>query len=135
MATAKWSSFSAESSNVAGTSLDSKATGTTSFIVDIDNTVDKNLYITFWITLGSITPTNPSITLFFKRKRSGSYSDNVLDQIIVPINTGTSVKVVDVVTRIPGPGVYGLYWTNNMNVTSASSGNSVYYQTFSEEIT
>jgi hypothetical protein len=36
--------------------------------------------------------------------------------------------------RLPGPGIYGLYWTNNLGVSSAASGNALYRSNFNEDI-
>lgn len=135
MATALWSAFATESSNIAGTALDSKATGTTTFIADIDNTTARALYITFWLTLGSITPgTGGNVRLELRRKRSSTYADNASDGQTQLLSSGASAKNVVFDLRLPGPGVYGLYWVNNAGVTSASSGNSLVHQTFGEDI-
>jgi hypothetical protein len=136
MSVAKWTALGTESSSIAGTALDSKANGTTTFIADIANTTDKDLYLNVWVTLGSITPTTgSSVTLQLRQKRSSTYSENTLEQYVAATN-GTGARVVELaaVMRIPHGGTFGLYWTNNLGVTSAASGNAVYTRTWNEDI-
>jgi hypothetical protein len=133
MSTAKWSAFGTESANIAGTALNSKATGTTTLIGDIDNSSDLDLYASFWLELGSITPsTGGSVTLQLRRKRGSAYADDACEQNIQDLSSGASAKNVEFLMRLPGPGVYGLYWVNNSGVTSAASGNALYYSRFNE---
>lgn len=136
MSVAKWTALGTESSNIAGTSLDSKATGTTTFIADITNTTDKDLYLNVWMLMGSITPTaGGSVTLALRQKRSSTYAENNLEQYTAAQNgTGARTVPLAAVMRIPHGGTFGLYWTNNLGVTSAASGNEVYTRTWNEEI-
>jgi len=135
MATAKWSAAVGETSNIAGTALDSKATGTTTFIADLDNTTLKSLYTSLWMDLGSITPgTGGSVTIQLRRKRSSTYADNAMEQNTQSPSTGASAKAMEFALRIPGPHVYGIYWVNNLGVTSAGSGNALYQNDHNEEV-
>jgi len=124
MSVAKWTALSTESSNIAGTALDSKANGTTTFIADITNTTDKDLYLNVWVTLGSITPTaGSSVTLQLRQKRSSTYAENTLEQYVAATN-GTGARVVELaaVMRIPHGGTFGLYWTGHcLNATRPKS--------------
>ncbi len=74
MATANWSAPGTESTNVAGASLDSRATGTASGImVDITNGTGRDLYVSVWLVLGSITTTaGASMTARLRRKRGST---------------------------------------------------------------
>jgi hypothetical protein len=130
----KWSALGSESANIAGTALDSKADGTTTFIADIDNTTNKDLYVQFWLALASVNPTtNKSVTLQLRRKRASTYADNASESLMITVNAGASAKNIDFVMRLPSAGIYGLFWTNGMGVASVASGNALYSQTWNEE--
>ena len=134
MATARWSALSTDSSDL-GSALDSKSQGSTTLITDIANVTPKDIYLEVWLELASINPTGaPSITLSLRRKRGSTYADNAVEVFIVPVLTGASAKPLHAVMRIPNAADYGLYWTNNLNVTTAASGNSLFYRTWDEEI-
>ncbi len=142
MATAKWSAASSESADVAGTAINSIASGSaTAVIADIDNTTNKDLYISFWLVLGSITPAaGGSVTLRLRRKRSSTYDDASAtiyqcENLTKPLTTGAGAKnVAFSMLRLNGPFVFGVDLVNNSGVTTASSGNSLYYQTFDEDV-
>jgi hypothetical protein len=134
MTFAKWSALGSESS-VAGTALDSKASGATTFVADYDNTTAKDIYLGIWVTLGSINASSgASITVSLRRKRSSTYADNDTEIVVIPINSGTSAKNAHAVIRIPNAGIYGVYWTNNTGTTSAATGNSMFLTPWNEEI-
>lgn len=135
MATATWSALSADSSDL-GSTLNSKAHGTTTLIADIANATLKDLYLEVWLELASLTPTGaPFITLSLRRKRGSTYAQNAVETFIIPVTTATEAKPLHAVMRIPNAADYGLYWTNNLNVTTAASGNTLFYRTWDEEIT
>jgi hypothetical protein len=137
MAVAKWSAFTAETPNQAGTALDSKANGTTTFVVDIDNTSDRDLYASFFAGFGSITPSaGGSVTLSLRRKRGAAYAENPCEQVTSGV-TGTGARSfsLEFAMRLPGPGVYGLYFTNTLGVSTAASGNSLFRVDFNEDVT
>jgi hypothetical protein len=136
MAIAKWTAFATETANLAGTTLDSRATGTTTFVADLNNTTDRALYASLWADFGSITPAaGGSVTLSLRRKRGSAYAENPCEQVTSGV-TGTGARVValEFAMRLPGPGIYGLYWTNNLGVSSAASGNALYRSNFNEDI-
>jgi hypothetical protein len=134
MATATWSALSADSSNL-GSTLNSKALGSTTLIADIANATPKDIYLEVWLEFASINPTGAaSITLSLRRKRGSDYAENSVETFATPVSTGAGVKRLHAVMRIPNAENYGLYWTNNLNVSTAASGNSLFYRTWNEEI-
>lgn len=137
MAIAKWSALSLET-NIAGTALDNKANATTTFIADIDNTTNRDLYLSLWFNFASFTTTAPapSITVILRGKRSGVYAENNIDTWTLNLTGGAGTRAFSLehVLRIPKGGTYGLYWTNNLGANTASSGNSLFSATFGEEI-
>ena len=138
MAVAKWSAFGSESANLAGTALDSKANGTTTFVADIDNSTYRDLYASFWAAFGSITPgPGGSVTLSLRRKRGSAYAENPCEQVTSAITGGTTPRAfaLEFAMRLPGPGVYGLYFTNNLGPSTAASGNSLFQIDFNEDVT
>jgi hypothetical protein len=138
MAIATWSALEAEGSNVAGTALDNKATGTTTFIKDIDNIADKAIYLSLFFSFASFTPagTTPSITVFLRRKRGGVYAENILErQELALTGSGTRPFSLNALLRIPNAEVYGLYWTSTLGANTAVSGNTLFERTWNEEIT
>jgi hypothetical protein len=126
----KTGTLSTESSNVAGTAMNSKSDGTTTFIADIDNTTDRDLYLPVWGILGSITTAaGASVKFELRRKRGSTYAMNAESEAVCDIKTtGAGQKDVSCVLQLPLGYTYGLYWTNNTGTTSAGSGNELYYQ-------
>ena len=137
MAVAKWTAFETETANLAGTALDSRATGTTTFVVDIDNSTDRDLYASIWAAFGSITPSaGGSVTLSLRRKRGTAYAENPCEQVTSGVTgTGARAFALEFAMRLPGPGVYGLYFTNTLGVSTAASGNSLFRSDFNEDVT
>lgn len=123
-----------ESSNVAGTAMDSKTDTTTTFIFDFDNTTDRDLYLALWGVLGSITTAaGASVKFEARRKRSSTYAMNAESEAVAEIKTtGAGQKDISAVLQLPAGFTYGIYWTNNAGTTSAASGNALYHQAFSE---
>ena len=136
MAAAKWTVFAAETVNLAGTALDLKANGTTTFVADIDNSTDRDLYASVWADFGSITPSaGGSVTLSLRRKRGSAYAENPCEQVISGVTgTGARAFALEFAMRLPGPGVYGLYFTNNLGLSTAASGNALYRSDFNEDV-
>ena len=142
MATAKWSAAGTESSNIAGTALDSLANGGLSAILaDIGNASGKNLNIRFWVKLGSLTPTaGGSITVRLVCKRSSTYITRsatvfIGEQATLPLTTAAEAKELSTCAmRLPGPFDVGVEIVNNAGVALAASGNEVYYQVWDEEV-
>ena len=137
MAAAKWTVFAAETVNLAGTALDLKANGTTTFVADIDNSTDRDLYASVWADFGSITPSaGGSVTLSLRRKRGSAYAENPCEQVISGVTgTGARAFALEFAMRLPGPGVYGLYFTNTLGTSTAASGNSLVRSDFNEDVT
>jgi hypothetical protein len=141
MATAKWKAAEAESSNIAGTALNSLATATASGILaDISNGTGKDLNIRFWIVLGSAAFTGGTIQVRLVPKRSSTYvsrdeSTFTGESASIAIPTGTSAKeLCSGGMRLDGGFTFGVELVNNSGVTLASSGNEVYYQVWDEEV-
>jgi hypothetical protein len=145
MAIAEWDNSqgsNAESSNIAGTALNGLTNGSLSAILaDIDNATNDDLYVSFWLELGSITPTaGGSVTIRLVRKRGSTYEDRTAtifsgEQMVKPLTTATGVKAVSFnFLRLPGPYVFGVELVNNSGVTLASSANALYYQTHNEAV-
>jgi hypothetical protein len=142
MATAKWGAAGTESSNIAGTALNSLANGSLSAILaDISNSSGKNLNIRFWIKLGSLTPSSGgSITVRLVCKRGSTYITRsatvfIGEQATIPLTTTTEAKELSTCAmRLPGPFDVGVEIVNNAGVALAASGNEVYYQVWDEEV-
>lgn len=136
MAIAKWSASSAEVS-LDGTTLNSKATGTTTFIGDIDNTTNREFYLSLWFDFATFTPagTAPSITVFLRRKKGSVYAENILErQELVLTGSGARAFSLNALLRIPNGEIYGMYWTSNLGATTAASGNTLFRSQWCEEI-
>lgn len=141
MATSKWKAAESESSNIAGTALNSLATATASGILaDIANGTGKDLNVRFWIVLGSAAFTGGTIQVRLVPKRSSTYTTRDASTFMgesasVPIPTGTAAKDLSTdAMRLNGPFTFGVEIVNNSGVTLASSGNEVYYQVWDEEV-
>ena len=136
MAIAKWSALSSESADL-GTSVDNKSSSSTPiFIADIDNSSGATLYIEYFINFASINPTaGASITLVLRRKRGSSYAENNIETYTAsPTGSGARAFSLHAAHRILNAGVYGLYWINNLGVTTAASGNNLFYRTWNEDV-
>jgi hypothetical protein len=141
MATAKWKAAEAESSNIAGTALNSLATATASGVLaDIANGTGKNLNVCFWVVLGSAAFTGGSIQIRLVRKRGSTEptrdaSTFTGEQSSIAIPAGTAAKELSSdAMMLKGPFTFGVEIVNNSGVPLASSGNEVYYQVWDEEV-
>lgn len=140
MATAKWSLPGAISSDIAGTSLNSLANGSTSAFVTYDNSGNLDLYASVRINLGSITPsTGGSITLRVFAAQDTTAPDNNGsvgggDAYTVPLTTGASAKVVVIPMIRLYPESMRLCVTNNAGVSLASGSNNLYVRPFNESV-
>ena len=139
--TAKWATPAAESSNLAGSALDSLANGGTTGRVTHDNSTNLDLYCRVTVVLGSITPgSGGSITLRYLgyQASAAASEDNAnsghQDAYTALINSGASAKriIFPMVRIYPFNG--GFTIQNNAGVSLAASGNAVYVQTFNEAI-
>lgn len=136
MAIAKWATPSTRSSNFAGTTLNSIATGTETAVVTYDNSTNRDLYGTVTIKLGSITPsTGGSISLRVTLNDGTDTADKIGgDVYTVALTSGASAKiaVLNMVRLYP----YSLRFSviNNSGVTTAATGNEMYVRPWNEDI-
>lgn len=136
MSTAKWANALTESSNIAGTALNSIANGSASGIL-ADVSGNNSLNLLLWIELGSITPAvGGSIAVRLRRKRSSTYEDATVSQIVANplLLSGASAKKTNVCVALPGPFTYGVEIINYAGVALNASGNAVYLQEYSEDV-
>jgi len=140
MATAKWKTPASLGSNIAGTTLNSLANGSTSAFVTHDNSSALNLYASVTIKLGSLNPTTgASITLRVFVNDGTDTSDNTGsvgggDTYTVPVTTGSGAKVVIIPMIRLYPLSLRLCVTNNTNVSLAASGNEIKVRPYNEEV-
>ncbi len=137
MPLAKWAAPSAEIS-IAGTALDSRATGTTAFVADVDNTAaaDRDLNARLWMQLASITTAaGANVTLELRYKRGATYAANAVEAASVVVPVGASAKDVAVSLRLVGPFVFGLFFTSALGVSTAATGNAIFWQDWNEDVT
>ena len=138
MATARWGTPSARSSNLAGTTFNSKANGTVGDAINFDNSGNKDLNGIVTVKLGSLTPlTGGSVTL---RVYSGDGIDlpdlngGSFESYTEGLTTTTGPKCVTfkMIRVYPFPLIFQI--VNNAGVSTAASGNEFYIRTFNEEI-
>ena len=138
MAVAKWSAPGTRSANLAGTALNSLATGSASSLIAYDNGTARDLYAAVTVKLGSITPgTGGSVTL---RVYAGDGTDlpdangGAFDAYVAALASGAGAKVVTfpMVRLYPFP--MRLQFVNGAGVTTAASGNELYLTPFNEDV-
>ena len=138
MAVAKWATPGIRSSNLAGTTFNSLANGSTGAAITYDNSTARDLYAAITVKLGSLTPTaGGSITL---RVYSGDGTDSPdlnggsFDTYTAALTTTASAKVVTfpMVRLYPFSGT--LQIVNNAGVSTAASGNELYVRPFNEDV-
>jgi hypothetical protein len=138
MATAKWSTPSTRSSNLAGTTFNSLANGSAGSAISYDNSTARDLYAAVTVKLGSLTPvTGGSITL---RVYAGDGTDTPdlnggpFDTYVAPLTTtaGAKVAIIPMVRLYPFP--VSLLIVNNAGVSTAASGNELYVRTYNEDV-
>ena len=140
MATAKWETPRTISSNIASTTLDSKATGTTSAFVTYNNASNLDLYCMVTVKLGSITPTTGgSITLRAYVTDGTNTPDDTGsvgggDTYTQTLTTSASAKVVVFPMVRLYPGSMRFQITNNSGTTTAASGNEMYVTAYNESV-
>lgn len=138
MAIAKWATPSpTRSSNLAGTTLNSLASGSESAVVTYDNSTNRDLYGVVTIKLGSITPsTGGSITLRVTLNDGTDTADRIGgDLYVIPLTSGASAKVavVNMVRLYPFSMRFSV--VNNAGPTLAASGNELYVRPWNEDVT
>lgn len=138
MAVVKWNTPSAQGSNIASTTLNSLANGSTSAFITHDNSSNLDLYANVLVNLGSITPSaGGSITLRVHSAQSSDVPDDTGsvgggDVYTQPLLAGATAKVnVFPMVRLY-PESLRLQITNNSGVALASSGNSIKVRPFNE---
>lgn len=142
MATAKWATPSAQGSNIASTTLDSLANGSSSSRITYDNSSNLDLYASVTINLGSFTSTTgASITLrVYATAGSGpdvpddTGSVGGGDVYVVPVTVGASAKVAVIPMIRLYPVSMRLQVTNNAGAAFAASSNSIKVQPFNESV-
>lgn len=136
MAVAKWAAPSARSSNIAGTTLNSLASGGESAVVTYDNSAALDLYSVVTIKLGSITPaTGGSITLRVTLSDGTDTADRIGgDLYVVPLTSGAGAKVAVINLVRLYPFSIRLSVVNNSGVALAASGNELYLRPWNEDI-
>lgn len=140
MAVVKWNSPGTVSSNLAGTTLNSLANGSTSAFVTYDNSTNLDLYGAVRITLGSFTPTSGgSITLRVYAVVDSTTPDDIGsvgggDTYWVPLTTTASAKNLTIPMIRLYPYSLRLQITNNAGAAFASSGHTLTVQPFNENI-
>lgn len=136
MAVAKWAAPGTRSSNFAGTTLNSLATGSESAVVTYDNSTNRNLYGTVTLKLGSITPSSGgSVTLRVTVNDGTDTSDKAGGDLYSSVLlSGASAKVVvwPMVRIYP----YSLRFSliNNSGVTLNASSNEIYVTPYNEDV-
>jgi hypothetical protein len=139
MATAKWATPGTRSSNLASTTLDSLANGSTSAFVTYDNSSALDLYAVVTLKLGSLNPTTgASVTLRVFTTDGTDTPDNTGsvgggEVYAETLTTGSGAKVVNFRIRLH-PHSMRLCVTNNSNVSLAASGNELYVKPHNESV-
>ena len=140
MATAKWATPSAVGSNIASTTLDGLANGSTSSFVTHDNSSNLDLYASVRIDLGSITPaTGGSITLRVFSAQGATAPDATGgvgggDAYTQPLTTSAGAKVAIFPMVRLYPESLRLCVTNNAGVSLAASSNALYVRPYNESV-
>ncbi len=129
--TTKWATPGSRSSNIASTTLDSLANGSSSAFVTYDNSTNLDLYAVVTLKLGSLNPTTGAgVKLHVFTTDGTDTPDNTAsvgggEIYPEPLTTGSGAKVVNFRIRLH-PHSMRLCVTNNSNVSFAASGNELY---------
>lgn len=141
MSTAKWSTPGTIGSNIASTTLDSLANGSTSAFITYDNSTPRDLYAVVQFDLGSITTAAGAAIILrqFVVPTGGTAPDNTGsvgggESVTEQLTVGASAKVGNFRIRLAGPYSLRFCVTNNAGVALAASGNSLKFITHNEEI-
>jgi hypothetical protein len=136
MTTIKWSTPGTRSSNFAGSTLNSIATGTETAVVTYDNSTSKDLYGILVVKLGSITPsTGGSITVRVTLNDGTDTADKIGgDLYTIPLTSGAGAKVAVLNMIRLYPFSMRISIINNAGVTTNASGNEMYITPFGEEV-
>jgi hypothetical protein len=138
MAVAKWAAPATRSSNLAGTTFNSLANGSSGTAITYDNSTNRDIYAIVTVKLGSLTPTaGGSITL---RVYSGDGTDTPdlnggsFDSYTAALTTGASAKVMSFPLVRLYPFSMRLQIVNNAGVSTAASGNELYVRPYNEDV-
>jgi hypothetical protein len=141
MSTAKWATPSAQGSNIASTTLDSLANGSTSTVVTHDNSSNLDLYASVLVNLGSFTSTTgATITLRVFSLQSSDAPDttgaavDAGDFYTKNLTVGASAKVVVFPMIRLYPESMRLCITNNSGAAFAGSSNSIKVRPYNESV-
>ena len=138
MAVGKWSTPSARSSNLAGTTFNTLANGSAGSAITYDNSGNKDFYGIVTVKLGSLAPsTGGSITL---RVYSGDGVDmpdlngGSFDTYTEGLTTTAGAKIImfKMIRVYPFPLMFQI--VNNAGVSTAASGNELYIRTYNEDV-
>jgi hypothetical protein len=141
MAVAKWNTPSAVGSNIAGTTLNSLADGSTSAFVTHDNSTNLDLQASVAVLLGSFTSVaGATITLRAYSAQSTNIPDNTGsvgggDTYTQPITVGASAKVVVFPLVRLYPESMRLQITNNAGAAFAAASNQILVRPYNENVT
>lgn len=137
MATAKWTTPAALSSNLVSTELNSLANGSESAVVTYDNSTNKDLYGSVTVLLGSLTPAaggSISLRVYMSDGTNVEDKSGSGDVYTKALTTTTSAKVVVFPMVRIYPFSLRFSIVNNAGVSLASSGNGVYIRPYNEDI-
>jgi len=140
MSTVKWATPSAQGSNIAGTTLNSLANGSTSAFITHDNSANLDLYASVCVKLGSFTSTTgASISLRIFSSQSADVPDATGstgggDTYTIPITVGASAKVAVFPMVRLYPESLRLCVTNNAGAALAASSNTLTVRPFNESV-
>ena|SRR5690349_7160255 len=141
MAVAKWNTPSAVGSNIAGTTFNSLADGSTSAFVTYDNSTNLDLYASVALTFGSFTPTTgASVTLRVHATQSTTVPTDTGavgggDTYTAPLTTSASSKIVVFPMVRLYPESMRLQVTNNAGAAFAASGHTMTVRPYNESVT
>lgn len=138
MATAKWATPAALSSNLVSTELNSLANGSESAVVTYDNSSNKDLYGAVTVLLGSLTPAaggSISLRVYLSDGTNVEDKSGSGDVYTKALTTTTSAKIVIFPMVRIYPFSLRFSVTNNSGVSLASSNNGIYLRPYNEDVT
>jgi len=118
------------------TALNSITTGSaTAASSAITNSTNLALWMDVSLMLGSVNPSGTpylELHLLPKAGDGSTYADRSAQTLVdtLVVTTGSSAKVAQSIGIVVPPGDYELMLVNQMGVTTASSGNTLYYRLY-----
>lgn len=131
----KWGALSSETTVTPGTVLDNKATGSTSFLFDVENATNRNLNLEIIAVFGTFSALGAGANgRFVARRKDGSnYCDNNTESAPIDFPTGSNLTPrICAQLRIPNAGTWGIYFISNLGTNTPTTGNSIRYRTYNE---